>query len=249
MNPARWRHFGATFVLALLVFSGEVRADVLFFDSQGDFSQTRNQLGIGTENVVFNKATAVLGPATTVTGVTNQSEFLVDIINRDMPQQNLTGSGGIGAAEVNESDGNKNFFSFEIEPNDFDSFRALGFALLFNDPDKNDEVTLKVNWINESLMTSGTSSQNFKLGPGQGNRFFGVITHNGQRGTSVEVTTNSAMGIEAIRQIEVGSRGSDDDGGAGPGEVVPEPASLLVWGSMGLVGLGGWYRRRKNNSH
>jgi hypothetical protein len=202
-------------VLAVAVLSLGVaapcRADLVF--TAGNHPQP-NQ-----ENVLLNNGTTGM----TVFGLTNQTSTQV----RFDSTQTLTEPSN-GQARIQATSGDLNNISISVPSGPFAS-------VIFNmhKGSSNTSVTLSGVAVEPGGGTKPFSSGPFSLGSGE--NFFTVTSTNGEKISSVTITTNTGTGFTDLRQIRLGTGLA----------VIPEPGSLalLCCGAVGLVGYG-WRRQR-----
>ena len=176
------------------------------------------------ENLEFNEGTLV-DNATTIEGITNQTDTIFEIMSNDVPQVTLTSPSG-GQARVANFDDGVGFASIMIYPQVAGTYFG--------------ELEFNVNVLN---MESGTFTLTVEdqngvshvddfsddtLGSGQ--NFFSVA---GADGMLIRKATLTASGpiVEDVRQIRVGG-------------VVPEPSSMFLGFAGSLLGLASFRRRR-----
>ena len=215
-NLLRW-------IVPVLAFAGLAaapaasRADFVFYTSNGDFQGGLHTFGLDDENVLFNGAGTISGPALTVTGRTNQSSQLIDITGiEDL----ITPASG--QARVEASVGT--YTTASITANDpMFALTSLSYQI------KATNKTGGSFTLTATDQFGGTDSLTINSSPG--NIFFGVIATNGEMLT-VATITSSGNTIDDIRQIRVGLK------------AVPEPASLGLIG-IGLIAVTFGGLRRK----
>ncbi len=218
--------------LCVMIFTiaQPARADIItFFDNPNGYQSALNEYGITDENVLFNTANAINGPATIVRGETNQSGVLINVEGTEP----LTATGGFGQATVDAADGS--FDYFRIYP----QLSTLSFQSLFFDIDAvNSLQGTPVTFT--TLEKDGTFGTYFTvLTPGLTSA--GFVAINGQ--ALMSVTTQSvSQAFDELRHIRVGFGSSTPPP---PPTPVPEPASVVLLGA-GLAGLATRLRRKRN---
>jgi len=193
----------------LLLGCGALNATIVFTpgnDPQAD-----------EENVLFNLPGLIAGPATTVTGQTQQSSFQVFFTGTE----NLV-TPSAGQARVEAADG---------------AFTTLGINLgtgTFTD------IIFNLNTVNSTPGTATVTvsqkvgaDQVFLLPVAQGSNFLTIVAINGELMTGVGIS--STVAINDIRQTRIS--------GAAASTVIPEPISSALIGT-GLISLAFLRRRR-----
>jgi PEP-CTERM motif len=176
-----------------------------------------NNPQVDEENILFNLPGLIPGPALTVTGETQQSNFIVNFTsneNLDTPSA--------GQARVQADDG---------------AFRLLGINLgtgTFTD------IIFNLNTLNSTAGTATITvtqavgpNATFDLAVGTGSNFLTITTAGGELIKTVSIASN--VDINDIRQTRIS--------GAAGGILIPEPLSLGLVGT-GLVSLFFLRRRR-----
>ena len=224
-----------TVCLVLSAWNGLALGDITIDPTPGG--------GNPAENLLFQGAGVVNGPATTVTGRTNTSGALLDVTSN----VDLIGDGGQATVEGNPSpfgDGgvtlvpNNNSFTFTDLKFNIDAIPGGGsvdITVQGLDSGGNPEV--------ETLLNASLS--------GNGQNFFRIMATNGTVITNVLLNTVGDI-IDSITQIRLGGivfgggGGVGGGGGGGGGTTpAPEPSGLLIWSAIGLVAGSSTYLQRR----
>jgi len=216
------------FVALTCVGSSTARADVITFTSFGGLRSAANAAGIGPFEHILAQGTAT---GTTVTGITNQSNLLMNVSS----SQPLTIS-DIGTQARIAGAGGATFDEFTIRFQSDAAFQALAFNL--NETSTCTELnpcTLQFNLTGSSLL-AGEETQTIAYTGGSG--FIGFLALGDQRITSV--TLAGGITLESISQVRVGGINV----APGPVAAVPEPMTMLLFGT-GLAGIAAGLRRRR----
>lgn len=179
------------------------------------------------ENILFNGAGTISGPATTVTGRTNQSSTLVAFTS----SENLV-TPASGQARVEGADGG--FTDLSISLLNGGTFGDLIFNL--NTPNDQDGIAR----ITVHQLVGADAI--YDLAVSNGENFLTILAIDGQRISSVDINSNTDVGLINIddgRQFRI----SDIQGPTN----VPEPAALWLFG-IGLLGLTGMARKGKQRA-
>lgn len=197
----------ALFAAALMV--APVQAGIII--------ETGNNPQPNEENILFNQL-SLISMGTTVTGVTNQSNLIVDFTSN----VSLT-TPSAGQARVTASTGTFNNYMMTLPGATFQDY-------IFNlNVSGNTSGTATI----QATGTTSTASETFNIGVGQ--NFFTLYTTGGEALTGVQV--NTTVPLTDVRQNRIS--GAQTTTGA-----VPEPASMLMLGS-GLIGVAVLGRRKK----
>ncbi|HEX9423036.1 MAG TPA: PEP-CTERM sorting domain-containing protein [Pyrinomonadaceae bacterium] len=212
-NLTRWTLVLAIMGIVGLAFSATAKADIVVVTG------VNNQ---GTDNVLLNPATDV----TTVTGTVGQNNLLVNftstsgsgLLNAN-PSGQATVSGGTGNVALTQ-------LTFGLANND--TFTRAVFNI---NAETSGSVLIHVEGVN---ITGGFFEDDFTV-DANGQNFFTVTAINGQLITSISLTAINGATFEDVRQVRLG--------GSEIVEAIPEPATMLLFGT-GLVGVAGAARRR-----
>jgi hypothetical protein len=177
------------------------------------------------ENVRFNEPSngTVAGPATTVTGITSQTDLLVDFSSNE---NLITPSGG--QARIEASDGTFDNIDFYLQD------VSLGFGKVQFNIDAADDGDVTLAFTDQF----GTVfSDDFTLNA-SGQNFFTAYSNDNQVIVLASIVSTVDMtAINDLQQVRIGPTDLS-------GNPIPEPATMLLVGS-GLIGLAG-YKRRKS---
>ena len=212
-NLTRWTLMFAIMGIVGLAFSATAKADIVVVTG------VNNQ---GTDNVLLNPATDVL----TVTGTVGQNNLLVNFTSTSgsgllsaNPSGQATVSGGTGNVALTQ-------LTFGLANND--TFTRAVFNI---NAETSGSVLIHVEGVN---ITGGFFEDDFTV-DANGQNFFTVTAINGQLITSISLTAINGATFEDVRQVRLG--------GSEIVEAIPEPATMLLFGT-GLVGVAGAARRR-----
>lgn len=206
-------------VLALAMF---VIAGVAAGTAKADIVVTTGVNNQGTDNVLLNPATDVL----TVTGTVGQNNLVVNFTSSSgsglldaNPSGQATVSGGTGNTALTQ-------LTFGLANND--TFTRAVFNI---NASVSGSVLIHVSGVN---INGGFFEDDFTV-DANGQNFFTVTAINGQLITSISLTAINGAVFSDVRQVRLG--------GSEIVQTVPEPASMLLFGT-GLVGAAAGLRRR-----
>lgn len=206
-------------VLALAMF---VIAGVAAGTAKADIVVTTGVNNQGTDNVLLNPATDVL----TVTGTVGQNNLVVNFTSSSgsglldaNPSGQATVSGGTGNTALTQ-------LTFGLANND--TFTRAVFNI---NASVSGSVLIHVSGVN---INGGFFEDDFTV-DANGQNFFTVDAINGQLITSISLTAINGAVFQDVRQVRLG--------GSEIVQTVPEPASMLLFGT-GLVGAAAGLRRR-----
>jgi hypothetical protein len=203
------KHIGCGMLLALTLGTfGFAQAGIVF--------QPGNDPQANEENIVFNGAGTISGPALTITGRTNQSDTLVAFTS----SENLI-TPASGQARVEAQDGA--FRDLAVYLLDGGTFGDLIFNL--NTPNGEDGVA----HITVHRLSGADLSYDFNVG--NGGNFLTIFATAGDRMTRVDIDSNVGMNMINIddgRQFRISDIEEPTN--------VPEPASLGLF-FAGLLGM------------
>ena len=202
--------------LVTLGIGGTVRAAIIF-----DPGNTP-----GGDNVLFNTASDIIGPATTLRGHIGNTTQQVDIVGAE--NLSVNNSGG-GQATISAVDGGFTTADIFLTTPPGGVFTQIVFALS-GDQQTTSTFNITVTEGNGTVQTSSPFSFN------SGNNFFTVVAIDGQDIRNVDITTSSGE-IDTLKQVRIGALSPTET------SVVPEPASVVLFGTA-LVAIGFLYRKR-----
>jgi PEP-CTERM motif len=188
--------------VGLFLLIGCVAANATIIFTVGNNPQTNE------ENVLFNQSGLIGGPALTVTGAPQQSNFLVNFTsneNLDTPSA--------GQARVEGTDGDFTLLGINLGTSTFTD-------IIFNLNTVNGTPGIATITVTEKVGPGGT----FALPVGNGSNFLTITTAGGELMTGISIS--STVQINDIRQTRI----------SGAANVVPEPLSLGLVGT-GLISL------------
>ena len=204
-------------VLATLVAGAPAAQASIIFMSSPSFVQP-------DENLLYNAAGLLQGPALTVQGATNRTRTIFNLTGTE----NLVTPSG-GQARVDD-ESNSGFDSLFID--------ALDSGVLYREFEAN--LNAEGDGVaNIQVFDDGGEEFNFAFDVRAGGQnYFGLQAIDGQLIDTVLITT-AGVELQDVRQIRVG--GILKDGA--PPDTVPEPTAVALLG-LGLLGAGYARRRR-----
>ena len=202
--------------LVILGIGGTVRADIIF-----DPGNTP-----GGDNVLFNTASDIIGPANILRGHIGNTTKQVDIVGAE---NLLVNNSGGGQATIAGVDGGFTIANIFLTTPPGGVFTQIVFALS-GDPQTTSTFNITVTEGNGTVQISNPFSFN------SGNSFFTVVAVNGQDIRNVNITTSEGE-IDTLKQIRIGGLSPTQTG------AVPEPASVVLFGAALLPAVF-LYRKR-----
>lgn len=210
--------------LLVIAYKSPAHADIIFCpESSGTAACSPDGVtGNPEENLLFNDEDAgVVLIGTTVTGMTNRTETLIDItdLSDDLLAVQTSGGGPGGQAKVTGDDGSFSHILIAARNPDmgFTQFETNLLAV-----DGAGQVTVSVtNQFGNTQVGQYVVDDN-------GQNFFNLLAYNDQLIKTIEIAAEDGLLLSFIEQIRLGGVTTDGDGA--------EPAALVLFGTALVAG-------------